>query len=143
VEVKLSGRLQVTNHDNPGFGAVLYVILLTGSLLLIAIGVYFSLDHTGAAAAYGVAVSGGVENSWISSAALRDLAYGCLTLTFTLLRDRRAVGLCLLFGTIIPLGDAIVVVRHSPSPWQFLPLHLGGAIVCLVLAMVLLRPGRS
>jgi len=103
-------------------------------------GIVFSVDHEGAAKAYGVPTSGGLENAWISSAALRDLAYGCLTLAFTLLRDRRAVGLCLLCGTIIPAGDALVVLRNSPAPMEYLPLHLGGAIGCLVLAFLLLGP---
>jgi len=70
----------------------MFWITLAGSLLLIAMGIIFSIDHEGAAKAYGVPTSGGTENAWISSAALRDLAYGCLTLTFVLLRDRRAVG---------------------------------------------------
>jgi hypothetical protein len=131
------------NHDPSRLGPVLYLISLAGSLVLIIIGVFFSLNHTGAAAAYGVAVSGGTGNAWITSAALRDLAYGCLTLTFTLLRDRRAIGLCLLFGAIIPVGDAIVVLRHSPNPPESLPLHLGGALVCLAFAAILLRPGGS
>ena len=131
------------NHDPSRLGPVLYLISLAGSLVLIVIGILFSLNHPGAAAAYGVALSGGTGNAWISSAALRDLAYGCLTLTFTLLRDRRAMGLCLLFGSIIPAGDAIVVLRHSPSPPAYLPLHLSGAVACLVLAAILLRPGRS
>jgi hypothetical protein len=132
----------VTKHGPPRLGLVLYVISLAGSLLLVGIGIFFSADHTGAAAAYGVSVSGGADNSWISSAALRDLAFGCLTLTFTLLRDGRALGLSLLFAAIIPLGDAVVVLRHSPNPLEYLPLHLGGALVCLVLAVILLRPGR-
>jgi hypothetical protein len=131
------------NHDPSRLGPVLYLISLAGSLVLIVIGIFFSLNHTGAATVYGVAVSGGVGNAWISSAALRDLAYGCLALTFTLLRDRRAIGLCLLFGAIIPVGDAIVVLRHSPSPPEYLLLHLSGAVVCLVLGTILLRPGRS
>ena len=87
-------------------------------------------------------ISGGADNAWITSAALRDFAYGCLILTFTLLRYRRAMGLSLLFGAIIPVGDAIVVLRHSPSPPEYLPLHLIGAVVCLVLAAILLRVGR-
>jgi Domain of unknown function (DUF4267) len=133
--------IEMTN-DPSRLGPVLYLISLAGSLLLIVIGIFFSVNHTGAAAAYGVTVSGGTDNAWISSAALRDLAYGCLTLTFTLLRDRRSVGLCLLFGAITPIGDAIVVLRQSPSPLESLPLHLGGALVCLVLAVILFRPGR-
>ena len=118
----------------------MFWITLAGSLLLIAMGIIFSIDHEGAAKAYGVPTSGGTENAWISSAALRDLAYGCLTLTFVLLRDRRAVGLCLLCGAIIPAGDALVVLRSSPAPLDYLPLHLGGAIGCLVLVFLLLGP---
>jgi hypothetical protein len=104
-------------------------------------GVFFACDHARAAEAYGVPVSGGVDNAWISSAALRDLAFGGLTLAFVLLRDRRAVGLCLLFGAIIPIGDGIVVLRNGVTPMDFLLLHWGGAAVCLLLSVVLLRPG--
>ena len=133
----------VINHAPTRLGPIFYVISLAGSLLLIVIGILFTVNHTGAAVAYGVPVSGGTNNAWIGSAALRDIAYGCLTLTFTLLHDRRAVGLCLLFAVMIPVGDAIVVLRNSPSPLQHLPLHLSGAVVCLVLAVTLLRPRRS
>jgi len=63
----------------------MFWITLAGSLLLIAMGIVFSVDHEGAAKAYGVPTSGGLEKRIISSAALRDLAYGCLTLAFTLL----------------------------------------------------------
>lgn len=123
----------------PPLGPVLFFISLAGSLLLVGMGTFFCLDHSGAAAAYGVSLSGGSDNSWISSAALRDLAYAFLTLAFTLLRDRRAVGLCLLFGAIIPIGDAIVVLRNSPAPMHYLPLHVGGAIVCVILGVAILR----
>jgi hypothetical protein len=130
------------NNDPSRLNLVLYVISLLGSLILIAMGIIFTLDHAGAAAGYGVPVSGGTDNSWISSAALRDLAFGCLALTFALLRDRRAMGLTLLFGALIPVGDAIVVLRNSPTPITYLPLHLGGAIGCLVLAGIFLYPSR-
>jgi hypothetical protein len=129
-------------NDSSRMNSVLFVISLLGSLVLIAMGIIFTLNHTGAAAAYGVPVSGGPDNSWISSAAVRDLAFGCLALTFALLRDRRAMGMTLLFGALIPIGDAIVVLRNSPSPLTYLPLHLGGAIGCLVLAGIFLYPKR-
>jgi hypothetical protein len=73
---------------------------------------------------------------------VREVAFGCLVLTFSLLRDRRAVGLSLLFGAIIPMGNAIVVLRNSPTPLAYFPLHVGGAVVCLVLAVILLVPFR-
>jgi hypothetical protein len=71
-----------------------------------------------------------------------DITFGALGLSFALLRDRRAMGLTLLFGAIIPLGDAIVVARHSATPREYLPLHLGGSVTCLVLAVVFLFPGK-
>jgi hypothetical protein len=117
-------------------------ISVLGSVLLIVLGIAFALDHPGAALAYGVPVAGGADNAWISSAALRDLAFGCLGLTFALLRDRRAMGLALLFGALIPIGDVVIVLRNSPTPLTYLPLHAGGAIACLVLAAVVLYPLR-
>ena len=103
----------------------MFVVSVAGSVLLIAMGIFFAFDHDDAAKGYGLALSGGSDNTWISSTALRDLAYGCATLIFALLRDRRAVGICLLCGAIIPLGDAIVVVRHSLTPLQYQPPALG------------------
>jgi hypothetical protein len=128
------------NDDSSRLGPVLFAISLAGSLLLIGLGIFFACNHARAAEAYGVPVSGGPDNAWISSAASRDVAFGGLTLAFALLRDRRAVGLCLLFGAIIPIGDGIVVLRDSPTPLEFLPLHWGGAAGCLLLAVLLLRP---
>jgi hypothetical protein len=130
------------NNDSSRLGPVTRAISVVGSLVLIMMGVIFALDHAGAASAYGVSLSGGADNSWISSAALRDLAFGSLALTFALLRDRRAMGLSLLFGALIPVGDAVVVLRNSPAPLLYLPLHLGGAIACLALAAILLYPFR-
>ena len=123
-------------------GPFMTTVSVLGSLLLIIMGIVFALDHAGAAMAYGVPVSGGADNAWVSSAALRDLAFGCLALTFALLGDRRAMGLVLLFGAIIPIGDAIVVLRNSAKPLTYLPLHVGGAIGCLIFAGILLYPLR-
>jgi hypothetical protein len=131
------------NRDSEKFGPGLLAISIAGSCLLILMGAVFAGDHVGAAFAYGVPLSGGPDNAWISSAALRDIAFGALGLSFALLRDRRAMGLCLLFGTIIPLGDAIVVFRNSTTPWVYLSLHLGGVVTCLILAVVFLLPRKG
>jgi hypothetical protein len=126
--------------DSLRLGPVLFAISLPGSLLLVGMGIFFASNHAEAATAYGVSLAGGPDNAWISSTALRDLSFGSLSLSFALLRDRRSMGLSLLFGAIIPIGDGIVVLRNSPTPGEFLPLHLGGAVMCLILAVVLLRP---
>jgi hypothetical protein len=121
----------------------MFIISVLGSSLLILMGLIFACDHADAARAYGVDLSGGSNNTWITSAALRDLAFGALALSFALLRDRRAMGLSLLFGAIIPAGDALVVLESSTTPWQYLPLHVGGAVACLVLAAILLVPRKQ
>jgi hypothetical protein len=130
------------NNDPSRLGPLMTTVSVLGSLVLIIMGVAFALDHTGAATAYGIPLTGGSDNAWISSAALRDLAVGGLGLSFAFLRDRRAMGLTLLFGTIIPIGDALVVLRNSPAPLAYLPLHIGGAVVCVVLALFILLPLR-
>jgi hypothetical protein len=129
--------------DSSRLGPKMFMVSVAGSVLLIAMGLFFALDHHEASHAYGIDLAGGPDNAWISSTALRDLAYGCVTLIFTVLRDRRAVGICLLCGAIIPLGDAVVVIRHSPTPLEYLPLHLGGIAICLALAFILLRPTKT
>jgi hypothetical protein len=127
-------------NESLRLGPAMRAISVLGSLLLIAMGIFFAMDHATAAMAYGIPLAGGIDNAWISSAALRDLAFGSLALTFALLRDRRGMGLCLLFGAVIPLGDAIVVTRNSPTPLLYLPLHVGGALASLVLAGIFLYP---
>jgi hypothetical protein len=61
-----------------------------------------------------------------------------LALTFAILRDRRAMGLTLLFGAVMPIGDALVILRNSPAPLTYLPLHFGEAVGCWVLAFIFL-----
>jgi hypothetical protein len=121
---------------------LIFAIARIGSIVVIAVSIVFAFDHAEATMAYGVPLAGGADNAWISSAAVRDLAFGCLTLSFALLRDSRAMGLSLLFGSLIPIGDAIVVLRNSPTPLMYLPLHVGGALGCLVLAVIFLYPLR-
>jgi hypothetical protein len=82
-----------------------------GGLLLILTGFVFALDHTGAAMAYGIPLSGGSDNAWISSIAFRDRAFGCLAVTFAILRDRRAMGLTLLFGALL-CGSTSEILCH-------------------------------
>jgi hypothetical protein len=103
-------------------------------------GILFILNQPLAASLYGVPLSGGSDDAYLSAAAVRDVAVGVLTLVLALLRDKRAVGIILLVATIIPIGDGLIVLRNSPAPWHFLPLHWGGAVGCLAFALILLWP---
>jgi len=64
------------NDDSSRLGSALFAISLAGRLLLIGMGLFFACDHAQAAKAYGIPVSGGLDNVWITAAAVRDLALG-------------------------------------------------------------------
>ena len=98
-----------------------FLLSLLASLGLIAVGLGFIGDNAGAAQLFGIPLAGVPTDAYVSAAAVRDVAFGALTLVFTLLRDRRAVGLCILLGAIIPIGDGIVVLRHAAHPLTFCP----------------------
>jgi hypothetical protein len=117
----------------------LYLISVVGCLGLIAMGILFILDNIDAAKLFGVPLQDGTDGTYVTVAAVRDLSVGILALAFALLRDRRAMGLIVLLGSIIPIGDGIVVLLHSPTPLEFLPLHWGGAVGCLIFAFLLMR----
>jgi len=121
----------------------LFLISVAGSLGLMVMGILFMLDTVDAAKLFGVPLAGGADGAYVTVAAVRDLSIGVLALVFTLLRDRRAMGLTVLLGAVIPIGDGIVVLLHSPTPFTFLPLHWGGAIGCLAFAFLLLRNLRN
>lgn len=131
------------NRPETEFGTATFLLSLAGSLGLLAVGVGFICDNADAAKLFGVPLSGGSSDTYVSVAAARDVAFGALTFVFTLLRDRRAVGLCVLLGALIPISDGIVVLRHSATPLAFLPLHWGGAVACLIFAGFCLKRARA
>ena len=121
----------------------LFLLSVIGSAGLVMMGVAFCLDPVDAARLFGVPLSGTADGTYVSVAAVRDISVGVLTLAFAVLRDRRAVGLCVLLGAIIPIGDGIIVLRNSATPLHFLPLHWGGAVACVAFAWLLLRPSSD
>ncbi len=120
-------------------GGALFGISLAGGIGLVIMGIVFILDNGDAANLFGVPLRGETDGAYVTVAAVRDLCVGALAVAFALLRDRRAMGVTVLLGSIIPLGDGIVVLLHSSSPWRFLPLHWGGAVGCLIFGFLLLR----
>jgi hypothetical protein len=129
-----------TQPDSSRLGPLLFGISVAASLGLIAVGVFFIFDNADAAKLFGVPLSGRSSDAYLNAAAVRDIAFGALTLVFALVRDRRAVGLCVLLGAIIPIGDGLIVMGNSATPLEFLPLHWGGAVACFVFAFIMLRP---
>ena len=110
-------------------------------LSLVALGVGAIARPAAAARLFGVPASTDAGLAYVTAAGVRDLAAGGLTLAFAGRRDRRAVGLTVLLGAAIPIGDGLVTLRHGPAPRRFVLLHWGSAVAAVALAVVLLRAG--
>ncbi|MFC4143556.1 DUF4267 domain-containing protein [Pedobacter mendelii] len=68
----------------------------------------------------------------------RDIFSGLIICGFMLLNERRALGITLLFGTMIPLNDMVTVLsKNYNGVLQALP-HVIAIIVCFVFGIVLL-----
>jgi hypothetical protein len=128
-----------TNHSST-LGPVLWGFCIASGLFLLAIGIGFIFFPVLLTQNFGIPLTDAASDPYLSIAGIRDLFAGSLILVFALLRDRRALGFIILGGAIVPVGDGLVVLLHSPRPLEFLPLHWGPAAALFVLAFFLLRP---
>ena len=120
---------------------LLATLSAAAGLVLVALGVAAIVAPVTAARLFGVPATGDLP--FVAVAGVRDLAAGLLVLAFALLRDRRAVGACVLAGSVIAIGDGTMVLLHGPAPLPFVVLHWGSAVACLAFAAVLLRGRRA
>lgn len=120
-------------------GYLLRFLSLAAGASLLAIGLGFIFDHGWMADHFGVPLASVDDGVYLSVAGARDVFAGVLVFVFILLRDRRAIGTCILVGGIVPICDGLVALRHSPAPLLFASLHWSTAIGCLALGYILLR----
>ncbi len=113
-----------------------------GGVAMLAIGTLAAVRPKLAAQGYGVPVSTDSDRAYMTAAGIRDLFVGGVVVAFSLLRDRRALGVTLALGSGIAVGDGVIALRHGPDPKRVLPIHWGSAVVCVGLACTLLRSDR-
>jgi Domain of unknown function (DUF4267) len=84
---------------------------------IIVIGVRFLLAPRAAAAAYGVAVEEeiGGAGAYLSAKGVRDIVSGLVTFLLIAIAGYRVLGGWMLVMTLIPIGDAVVVLRSGGS----------------------------
>ena len=93
------------------FGYWLSGVIASG---IVFIGARFFFAAHAAAAGYGVSV--GPDSRWeayLSVKAVRDIASGLFTMILILNRSAHLLGWFILAATIIPFGDAVIVLRHG------------------------------
>jgi len=115
-----------------------YAIAFLTGLGMIFIGVRFFLAPEVATAGYGIHFNTQGDYSFDYIKGIRDIFTGLLLCAFVLLKERRALGLTLLAGTIIPVTDMLIVLSKSYNGvLQAIP-HISAIIICAVFGIILL-----
>ncbi|MFI9386896.1 DUF4267 domain-containing protein [Kutzneria sp. NPDC052558] len=83
----------------------------------------------------------GALAAWLNVKGARDLAMGVAVLVVLATAGPHALGWYLLVSALVPVGDAIIVLRHGGSKVLALAMHGGTAAVVLAVSAVLLSAG--
>ena len=120
-----------------------YVVAFITGLGLIFIGTRFLLAPEIAEAGYGIHFNEQGDYSFHYIKGIRDIFSGLLIGIFVLMNQRRALGVTLLAGTIIPLTDMLIVLnKNYNGVLQAMP-HIIAIIICSVFGAILLATKPS
>jgi Domain of unknown function (DUF4267) len=109
------------------------------ALAIVLIGGRFLLTPYAAAAGYGVSVGRDARwEAYLSVKAVRDIASGLFTTILILNRSAHLLGWFMLAATIIPLADAVIVLRHGGTRTAAFGIHGVTAGAILIVSGVLL-----
>ena len=115
-------------------GFVLSAVIAAG---IIFIGGRFLAAPALAAAAYGVP-SGTEPRAYLFAKGIRDIASGLFTAILIAYGSARPLGWFMLAATIIPVGDAAIVLHQGGSRATAFGVHGSTAAVMLVISGLLL-----
>ena len=107
---------------------------------IIFIGARFILAPRVAAAGYGVQpdLSQRSVGAYLSVKGVRDIASGLIVLTLMAAGATHPLGWMILAATIIPIGDAIIVLGHGGTKSIAFGVHGVTAVVMLITSALLL-----
>jgi len=115
-----------------------YIIACLLGLGMIFLGARFFTSPQVATAAYGIHFNDQGDYSFHYIKGIRDIFSGLIICAFVLMKERRALGVTLLAGTMIPLTDMLIVLSKSyTSAAQAMP-HIIAIIICAVFGILLL-----
>jgi len=115
-----------------------YIIACLLGLGMIFLGARFFTSPQVATAAYGIHFNDQGDYSFHYIKGIRDIFSGLIICAFVLMKERRALGVTLLAGTMIPLTDMLIVLSKSyTSTAQAMP-HIIAIIICAVFGILLL-----
>ncbi|MGN6338206.1 DUF4267 domain-containing protein [Mycobacterium sp.] len=117
-----------------------YVLAGLLAAAIIFIGARFLVAPRVAAAGYGVpaALNQPGSGAYLSVKGVRDIATGLFVIILMVAGATHLVGWVMLAATIIPLGDAAIVLRNGGSKSVAWGVHGGTAAVMLITTALLL-----
>jgi Domain of unknown function (DUF4267) len=107
---------------------------------IIVIGVRFLLAPRAAAAGYGVAIEEEIRGAgaYLSAKGVRDIVSGLVVFLLIAAAGHRVLGGWMLVMALIPIGDAVVVLRSGGSKATAYGVHVATAVVMAVIGILLL-----
>lgn len=115
-----------------------YVIAFLLGLGMIFLGARFFVSPEVATAGFGIHYNANGDYSFDYIKGIRDIFSGLIICVFVLIKERRALGVTLLAGTMIPVNDMLIVLSKSYNGvLQALP-HIIAITICAVFGIILL-----
>jgi Domain of unknown function (DUF4267) len=115
-----------------------YTISFLLGLGMIFLGVRFLLSPEAATAGFGIHFNANGDYSFQYMKGIRDIFSGLLICVFVLMNQRRALGVTLLAGTMIPVNDMLIVLsKNYNGVLQAMP-HIIAIVICAVFGIILL-----
>jgi hypothetical protein len=106
---------------------------------IIFIGCRFLLAPSTAATAYGVPTGAEPHSqAYLSAKGIRDIASGLFTAMLIAYGSAHPLGWFMLIATLIPIADAMIVLRQGGSRTIAFGVHGGTAVATLIISGLLL-----
>lgn len=114
-----------------------YAIAFLLGLGMIFLGARFFISPEMATAGFGIHFNAQGDYSFDYIKGIRDIFSGLIICVFVLMNERRALGITLLAGTMIPLNDMLIVLSKSYNGIpQALP-HITAIAICSIFGILL------
>jgi hypothetical protein len=109
------------------------------ALTIVLIGAHFFVAPYAAAEGFGVAVAPDARwDAYLSVKAIRDIGAGVFTAILILNRSTQVLGFFLLAATLVPLTDALIVLKHGGTKATAFGIHGATAGIILITSGLLL-----
>jgi Domain of unknown function (DUF4267) len=103
---------------------------------IILIGTRFLLDPAAGAAGFGVPAPP-ADDPFLAVKGVRDIGSGLILLTLLAMRRPRVLGWVTLAASVMPIGDALIVLAYGGPAYAAYGIHGATAVVAIAAAAVL------